>query len=131
MSDAYLESETPAQTAALNQTLQGKERALIPVLVSACDVGPLLAPVIAIDLTEVDEDEARHRLLSGISERPVRAKRGDFPGAARTGSGSPARIRRYGNFAGIAPIPISPGGTTCWLNCSVACGPGVRPRPRR
>ena len=79
LSDAYLKSETAAQTAAHNQALQGKERALIPVLVSACDVPPLLAPVIAIDLTEVDEDEARHRLLSGISERPVRVKRGGFP----------------------------------------------------
>jgi tetratricopeptide (TPR) repeat protein len=79
LSDAYLESETADQSAAHNQALQGKERALIPVLVSACDVPPLLAPIIAIDLTEVDEDEARHRLLSGISERPVRVKRGGFP----------------------------------------------------
>ena len=79
LSDAYLKSETAAQTAAHHQALQGKERALIPVMVSACEVGPLLAPIIAIDLTEVDEDEARHRLLSGISEHPVRVKRGGFP----------------------------------------------------
>jgi len=79
LSDAYLKSETAARTAAHHQALQGKERALIPVLVSACDVPPLLAPVIAIDLTEVDEDEARRRLVSGISEHPVRAKRGGFP----------------------------------------------------
>ena len=79
LSEAYLKSETAPQTAAHHQALQGKDRALIPVMVSACEVGPLLAPIIAIDLTEVDEDEARHRLLSGISEHPVRVKRGSFP----------------------------------------------------
>ena len=33
-------------------------------------------------------------------------------------------IRRYGNFAATAPIPISPGGTTYWLNCSAALRAG-------
>jgi len=69
LSDAYLKSETAARTAAHHQALQGKERALIPVLVSACDVPPLLAPVIAIDLTEVDEDEARRRQRSSDRAR--------------------------------------------------------------
>ena len=120
-----------AQTAAHNQALQGKERALIPVMVSACEVGPLLAPIIAIDLTEVDEDEARHRLLSGISEHPVRVKRSSFPRGRANRVRYRARIPRSGNFAGIARIPISPGGTTCWPNCSAPCGPAVPPRPRR
>ena len=39
-----------------------------------------MAPIIAIDLVDVDaEDEARHRLLTGVADRAERVARGGFP----------------------------------------------------
>jgi tetratricopeptide (TPR) repeat protein len=86
LSQAYLDSEAAARTAAHYQDLQGKERALIPVRIAACTVPPLMAPIIAIDLVDVDaEDEARRRLLTGVADRAERVARGGFPrsGAAQ------------------------------------------------
>ena len=80
LSQAYLDSEAAARTAAHYQDLQGKERALIPVQIAACTVPPLMAPIIAIDLADVDtEDEARHRLLTGVAGRAEQVARGGFP----------------------------------------------------
>ena len=80
LSQAYLDSEAATSTGAYYQALQGKERALIPVQIAACDVPPLLAPITPIDLVDVDdEDEARHRLLAGVADRAERVVRGKFP----------------------------------------------------
>jgi tetratricopeptide (TPR) repeat protein len=80
LSQAYVDSEAATRTAAYYQDLQGKERALIPVRIGACEVPPLLGPIVAIDLSEVDdEDDARHRLLSGVAERAEPVTRGKFP----------------------------------------------------
>jgi tetratricopeptide (TPR) repeat protein len=81
LSQAYVDSEAATRTAAHYQDLQGKERALIPVQIAACDLPPLLAPIIAIDLAEIDdENEARNRLLSGVADRADRVvARGKFP----------------------------------------------------
>jgi hypothetical protein len=56
-------------TAAFRQTLQGKTRGFIPVRVARCDLTPLLGSLAYIDLVDVDETEACHRLLDGVSER--------------------------------------------------------------
>jgi tetratricopeptide (TPR) repeat protein len=87
LSEAYLDSEAATQTAAYYQNLQGKERALIPVQIAACDVPPLLGPIVAIDLADVDdEDEARNRLLAGVADRAERVvARGKFPRSRAAG----------------------------------------------
>jgi tetratricopeptide (TPR) repeat protein len=80
LSAAYVKSEVVARTAAYHQTLEGKERGLIPVKVSAGPVPPLLGPVIPIDLADVDEEEeARRRLLAGVAGQVPRVARGKFP----------------------------------------------------
>ncbi|WP_182905225.1 toll/interleukin-1 receptor domain-containing protein [Microbispora sp. H13382] len=71
-------------TAAYRQTLLGKERGFIPVRVAECDVAPLLGPLVYIDLVEVEEAEARNRLLAGVSPSVSRTPRAPgFPGGAR------------------------------------------------
>jgi hypothetical protein len=67
-------------TAAYRQTLLGHPRAFIPVRVEDCEAGPLLGPVVYIDLVGAAEDEARERLLTGVA--PGRRPRGkvSFPG---------------------------------------------------
>ncbi|MEN3537955.1 toll/interleukin-1 receptor domain-containing protein [Microbispora sp. ZYX-F-249] len=86
LSPHYLSSMfTQAEwTAAYRQTLLGKERGFIPVRVAECDVAPLLGPLVYIDLVEVEEAEARDRLLSGVSPSIARTPRvPGFPGGAR------------------------------------------------
>ena len=82
LSEDYVNSEVAARTAAHYQGLQGKERALIPVQVAACEVPPLLGPIVSIDLSGLEEpDEARRRLLDGVAGRVDRVARAGFPGA--------------------------------------------------
>ncbi|MFD0203672.1 MULTISPECIES: toll/interleukin-1 receptor domain-containing protein [Saccharothrix] len=61
----------------------GVERKLIPVMVRRCSPPGLLAPIVRIDLMGLDQDEARHRLLSGVSpRRPEFLVEPPFPGDA-------------------------------------------------
>jgi hypothetical protein len=59
-------------TAAYRQALLGKPRGFIPVRVAKCDVAPLLGPLAYIDLVDVEEAEAKDRLLEGVAERGCR-----------------------------------------------------------
>nr|WP_169806316.1 toll/interleukin-1 receptor domain-containing protein [Herbidospora sakaeratensis] len=69
-------------TAAYRQTLLGRPRSFIPVRVAECDPGPLLGPVVYIDVAGVDEDEARRRLLAGVADSVPRERRDPrFPGS--------------------------------------------------
>ncbi|MFC4534288.1 toll/interleukin-1 receptor domain-containing protein [Sphaerisporangium dianthi] len=71
-------------TAAYRQTLLGETRRFIPVRVAECDVAPLLGPLVYIDLVDVEENEARDRLLAGVADSVSRAPRDPrFPGATR------------------------------------------------
>ena len=80
LSEDYAESESAVRTAAYYQGLTGKERALIPVKVAACEPSPLMAPIIAIDVSDVeDPDEAKRRLLAGVADRAHRVARGGYP----------------------------------------------------
>jgi tetratricopeptide (TPR) repeat protein len=80
LSEDYADSESFAQTAAYYQGLTGKERALIPVKVAACDPSPLMGPIIAIDVSDVEEpDEAKRRLLAGVADRVDRVARDGYP----------------------------------------------------
>ncbi|RGA05487.1 TIR domain-containing protein [Microbispora triticiradicis] len=76
------DADMAARTAAQYQGLQGKERALIPVLVDEGDgeIPPSVGALVPIDLRGVDdEDEARRRLLAGVAERGERVARAGFP----------------------------------------------------
>ena len=79
LSEDYVDSESAARTAAQYQHLTGKERGLIPVKVAACEP-PLMAPIIAIDVSDIeDPDEAKRRLLAGVADRADRVARGGYP----------------------------------------------------
>lgn len=72
-------------TAAYRQSLLGKPRAFIPVRVASCDVAPLLGPLAYIDLVDIDEPEARRRLLDGVADRVDRVPANPgYPGAPRS-----------------------------------------------
>jgi tetratricopeptide (TPR) repeat protein len=86
LSPAFLESPyTSAEwAAAFREDPTGERRKLVPVRVRACEPGRLLGSVVWIDLVELSEDEARERLLSGLS--PARRKPREaapFPGEAQ------------------------------------------------
>ncbi|MBB5959588.1 hypothetical protein FHS29_006209 [Saccharothrix tamanrassetensis] len=60
----------------------GLHRKVVPVLVRACALPGLFAPIVHIDLVGVDRDEARRRLLGGITlDRPKPTAEPPFPGA--------------------------------------------------
>jgi hypothetical protein len=86
LSPSYLESvfARAEWTAAYRQTLLGKDRGFIPVRIRKCDLSPLLGNVIYIDLVGTNEDEARRRLLDGVTERTKRSarRRPGFPGSS-------------------------------------------------
>jgi hypothetical protein len=68
-------------TAAYRQSLLGKPRGFIPVRVAECEVAPLLGPLSYIDLVDIEEPEARRRLLEGVAERVDRdAGKVSYPG---------------------------------------------------
>lgn len=72
-------------TAAYRDAIMGKDRAFIPVLVEECQIPPLLGPVAYVDLVDVDEAQARTRLLAGVAtnaSRPTTAP--PFPGGQRS-----------------------------------------------
>lgn len=61
----------------------GVQRKLIPVKVRRCSPPGLLAAIVFIDLMGVDRDEARRRLLNGVSlQRPEFPVEPPFPGDA-------------------------------------------------
>jgi hypothetical protein len=72
-------------TAAYRQALLGKPRGFVPVRVAKCDVAPLLGPLAYIDLVDIEETEAKNRLLEGVAERVSRDTGGaHYPGGARS-----------------------------------------------
>jgi len=74
-------------TAAYRQALLGKPRGFIPVQVAACDPAPLLGPLAYIDLVDIEEGEARRRLLDGVAGRSERrAGPVSYPGGSGAGS---------------------------------------------
>ncbi|MBO3745844.1 tetratricopeptide repeat protein [Streptosporangiaceae bacterium NEAU-GS5] len=72
-------ADIAARTAALNQGLDGKDRALIPIRVSDGDIPPLLETLVTIDLRGAEESEARRRLLAGVAKQVERVARSGFP----------------------------------------------------
>ena len=69
-------------TAAYRQTLLGKPRGYIPVRIAECDPGPLLGALAYIDLVDIEESEARRRLLDGVAGQVDRIPgHSGYPGA--------------------------------------------------
>jgi hypothetical protein len=60
----------------------GVRRKLIPAMVRRCSPPGLLAPIVFINLVGVDEEEARRRLLTGVSQRRPKLSKPPFPGDA-------------------------------------------------
>ena len=67
---------------------------LVPVVIEAVDVPPLLAPLIRIDISGRTEEDAARQLLAGLRGESGRGRRHPFPGPARS-----ARVR----FPGVLP----------------------------
>lgn len=85
LSPDYLKSQfaSPEWAAAFANDPQGLQQALVPVMVRSCQPDGMLRPLIHINITDLCEDDARARLITGI--RPGRAKpvaRPAFPGSA-------------------------------------------------
>jgi tetratricopeptide (TPR) repeat protein len=97
LSDAYFASPYAQDewTAALTRS-RGEPDRLLPVRVAACEVPPLIATRIWVDLVGVDEATAVQRLLAGIAG--VRAKPAVAPAFPGTGDHQPA----------LHPAPLPP-----------------------
>jgi TIR domain len=82
LTSVYAQAES---TAAYRQAIEGKACGFIPVRIAQCDIGPLLGPLAYIDLVDIDEAEARARLLEGVAERGSRPTAvPPFPGRPRS-----------------------------------------------
>ncbi len=98
LSPDYMKSQfaAPEWAAAFANDPKGLNRALVPIVVRECQVDGLLKPLVHINLIGLDEDEARQRLVDGISgKRAKPAARPAFPGT--TGR------REHKAFPGTAP----------------------------
>jgi hypothetical protein len=97
LSPAYFGSAyaTDEWTAAIVRDKAGRDR-LLPVRIAACDLPPLIATRIYIDLADLNEEAAAARLLVGIDQgRAKPPGRRPFPGRARRqAAGSPFPSRR-------------------------------------
>lgn len=85
ISSDYLKSQftSPEWAAAFVHDPQGIERKLLPVVVRMCSIPGLLKSVVYIDLTEVDERNAKQRLLDGVNAKRAKPQqRPNFPGVA-------------------------------------------------
>jgi hypothetical protein len=84
LSPDYLKSQFASSewAAAFAQDPQGIDQKLLPIVVRKCNAPGLLRGIIHIDLTEVDEVEARLCLLNGVNvKRAKPLRRPSFPGA--------------------------------------------------
>lgn len=105
ISSSYVSTEIAGRTAAQYQGLDGKKRALIPVRVDNCEIPPSLGPIIAVDLCDVDEDDARNRLRTGVAGRAHRAGRGGFPAKRQKQARFPLAETAVWELRGHRPDP--------------------------
>jgi hypothetical protein len=85
LSPAYLHSEYARDewTAALVRA-RGQTDRLLPVRIAPCELPPLLANRIYIDLVDLQEQQAAERLVAGVQSGRARpAAKRPFPGAGR------------------------------------------------
>ena len=104
LSPAYFHSEYARDewTAALIRD-RGQPDRLLPVVIAACELPPLLANRIYIDLIDLQEQQAAERLLVGVHRGRARpAGRQRFPGAGQPGA---AGVRFPGRQPAIFNVP--------------------------
>lgn len=82
LSPNYLQAQytAPEWAAAFVQDPTGEKRQLVPVRVKAVELTGLLRPIVYIDLVDVEEQEAKTRLLQGISPARKPLTKPAFPG---------------------------------------------------
>lgn len=89
LSPDYLKSQfaSPEWAAAFARDPQGLARKLLPIMVRPCSPPGLLAPIVHINLSAIDENTARDLLLDGVNAKRAKpASRPSFPGGAAKGS---------------------------------------------
>ena len=80
LSDAYLQAlyTQPEWAAAFKQDPIGRERKLLPIRVSPCQLTGMLAPLVYVDLVGKSEAEAEALLLAALKDRAKPANRPTF-----------------------------------------------------
>jgi hypothetical protein len=102
LSPNYMKSQfaAPEWAAAFSGDPQGLGRSLVPVVVEDCHVTGLLNALVHINLVGADEEEARRRLIDGISlDRAKPSSRPTFPG--------PSNLRPHRAFPGTPQVQTS------------------------
>jgi hypothetical protein len=137
LSAAYFGSAyaTDEWTAALVRDPAGRDR-LLPVRIAPCELPPLIANRVYVDLVGLDEEAAAGKLLAGVvrgrakppGRRPSPARRSE----GRAGRGS--RVAAPRSSTRRRATPTSPAAATCSSSCGAPCGPGgwvrwCRPAP--
>ena len=108
-------------SAAMHRRHEHKDR-LVPVLIEKFDLGPLYRPLLQVDLTGVQEQEASRLLLDRLRGHTGRGRHHPFPGVLGQGK-SQAEVG--GRFPGVRPpvwrVPArNPG-----IGCSRSYTPGL------
>jgi TIR domain len=84
LSEDYLKSAftQPEWAAAFAQDPQGTKGTLIPVRVQPCNLSGILAPIIYVDLLNLEAETAQETLLSAQKARAKPLQKPQFPGSA-------------------------------------------------
>ena len=103
----------------------GERGMLLPVRVQPCEPPGLLATRVFVDLVDVDEAEARERLLTAVGPVGPRPTSAPFPGGRTAdGSGGGCAVSRGGadgDEPGTRGTGPSPAVTRRWLGCTRGC----------
>lgn len=108
LSPDYLNSKfvKPEWAAAFAKDPEGRSRSLVLVQVRPCEPSGMLKPLVYIDLVGLDEEQARERLLNGVSgKRAKPSKRPQFPGGRQAAKNAPPFPGGGPQAAGGRPIP--------------------------
>jgi hypothetical protein len=98
LSPDYLNSKfvKPEWAAAFAEHSEGRSRSLVLARVRPCEPSGMLKPLVCIDLVGLDEEQARERLLNGVSgKRAKPSKRPQFSGG-RQAAKNAAPFREVG-----------------------------------
>jgi tetratricopeptide (TPR) repeat protein len=83
LSEDYLKSAftQPEWAAAFAQDPQGQKGTLIPVRVQPCELSGILAPIIYVDLLNLEAEAAQETLIEALKERAKPFQKPQFPGS--------------------------------------------------
>jgi hypothetical protein len=108
LSPAYLVSDYAFTewAVAFRHDPKGAQKQLLPVRIQPCEVEGLLGPVVYIDLVQLDEKQARERLLAGVHQERAKPATVAFPGP-HISHESPTHIAFPGTVPTLWNIPYS------------------------